>query len=111
MWGGGAREAVHALRNVGNRSLLDLQIKPAKADRTVGINRRKCLRLSPHLSEAPSSSAPWLLFIPERKKKGMKTSKNASLMHKHKTAPNTLGFCTPTVQGSALACPPSCGGG
>lgn len=47
-------------------SLLDLQIKPAKTDRSVGINIRKCLHCTIHLSKASFIFAPCLLFMPER---------------------------------------------
>lgn len=71
--GGGTREATHASRNISARSLarslLDLQIKPAKTDRSVGINIRKCLHFTIHLSKAYFFSASCLLFMPERHKR------------------------------------------
>lgn len=73
MCGGGTHEATHALRNVSARSharsLLQLQIKPAKTDRSVGINMRKCLHFTIRLSKAYFFSASSLLFMPERCKR------------------------------------------
>lgn len=72
VWGG-THEATHALRNVSARSharsLLHLQIKPAKTDRSVGINMRKCLHFTIRLSKAYFFSASSLLFMPERCKR------------------------------------------
>lgn len=84
------------------RSLLDLQIKATKTDRSVGINIRKCFHFTARLSKADFFSAFCLLFMPERLGIQIWTERRTFLVHKHNTEPQT--------SGSTSALPPSYGG-